>query len=138
MTYMSVEPIVSRLTDRLLPVFFAGHIGVGIILLVMHRVTSVPLFMTLWLSTGLGGGVVYTISAKAKADKSYDKDSMTIAENIGHTLGLLTAVCMAVAFGTASPNIMLVFGSVSAFLAVISMTWINRKEYRRDNKNCEG
>lgn len=137
-TYMSVEPIVSRLTDRLLPVFFAGHIGVGIILLVMHRVTSVPLFMTLWLSTGLGGGVVYTISAKAKADKSYDKDSMTIAENIGHTLGLLTAVCMAVAFGTASPNIMLVFGSVSAFLAVISMTWINRKEYRRDNKNCEG
>ena len=136
-TYMSVEPIVSKLTNRLLPVFFSGHICVGILLLVMHRVTSVPLFITLWLATGLGGGVVYTVSARAKAQKCFDKNSMTIAENIGHTLGLLIAVCMAAGFDTASPKIMLAFGSTSAFLAVISMTLIIVKENYRENINCE-
>lgn len=136
-TYMSVEPIVSKLTDRLLPMFFAGHFCVGVLLFVMHRVTSVPLFITLWLATGLGGGVVYTISARAKEQKCFDKDSMTIAENIGHTLGLLIAICMATGFDTASPKIMLVFASVSAFLAVISMTLIIGKEHRHENINCD-
>ena len=136
-TYMSVEPIVSKLTNRFLPVFFAGHIWIGILLLVMHRVASVPLFITLWLATGLGGGVVYTISARAKTQKCFDRNSMTIAENIGHTLGLLIAVCMAAGLDTASPKIMLAFGSASAFLAVISMTLIIVKENYHENINCE-
>ncbi len=136
-TYMSVEPIVSKLTDRLLPVFFAGHFCVGILLFVMNRVSTVPLFITLWLATGLGGGVVYTISARAKEKKCFDKDSMDIAENIGHTLGLLIAICMAAGFGTASPKIMLVFGSASAFLAIILMALIIGKEHRHESINCE-
>ncbi len=127
-TYMSVEPIVSRLTNRILPVFYAGHIGIGILLFVMHGVTSVPLFIVLWLVTGFGGGVVYTISARAKATGSYQKNSMTIAENIGHTLGLLTAVGMAAIFGRSSPQIMLLFGSASALLAVLTMLLIPGKE----------
>jgi len=126
-TYMSVEPIVSRLTSRIVPVFYVGHIGIGIILFAMHYVTSVPVFIVLWLVTGFGGGVVYTISAQAQATDSYRKDSMTIAENIGHTLGLLTAVIIAVAFGELSQQIMLVFGSVSALLAVVSMLLISKK-----------
>lgn len=137
-TYMSVEPIVSRLTDRIIPVFFAGHIGIGILLFVMHCVTSLPVFIMLWLLTGLGGGVVYTISARAKANNSYQKDSMTIAENIGHTLGLLTAAGMAVVFGEISPKIMLVFASVSAFLAVVSMALISGKENCHESIHSEG
>ncbi len=137
-TYMSVEPIVSRLTSRILPVFYAGHIGIGILLYTMHFVTSLPLFIVLWLVTGFGGGVVYTISARAKATGSYQKDSMTIAENIGHTLGLLTAVGVAAVFGNVSPQIMLVFGSVSALLAVISMTLISRKENYHENIHRAG
>lgn len=127
-TYMSVEPIVSRLTNRILPVFYAGHIGISILLFVMHDVTSVPLFIVLWLVTGFGGGVVYTIAAEAKATGSFQKDSMTIAENIGHTLGLLIAVGVAAVFGNVAPKIMLVFGSGSALLAVVTMTLISRKE----------
>lgn len=127
-TYMSVEPVVSRMTSRILPVFFIGHIGIGILLLVMRSVTSVPLFIALWLTTGFGGGVVYTISAIAKATGSYQKDSMTIAENIGHTLGLLTTVVMAAIFGRSSPHIMLVLGSAAALLAAMTMALIYRKE----------
>ncbi len=127
-TYMSVEPIVSKLTVRTLPVFYAGHIGISILLLTMSFVNDTPLFIALWLMTGFGGGVVYTIAAKAKSVGSYDKDSMTISENIGHTLGLLSATCAAAIFGEQSPHIMLVFGAASAVLAVIFMTFISRKE----------
>lgn len=137
-TYMSVEPIISRLTNRILPVFYGGHIGIGILLFVMHDVTSVPLFIVLWLVTGFGGGVVYTISIRAKDTGSYQKDSMTIAENIGHTLGLLTAVGVAAVFSNVSPQIMLVLGSVSALLAVAAMALISRKENYHESIHSEG
>lgn len=137
-TYISVEPIVSRLISRLQPVFYVGHIGIGILLFTMHFVTSVPLFIVLWLVTGFGGGVVYTISARAKSTGSYQKESMTIAENIGHTLGLLTAVGVAAIFGSISPKIMLVFGSVSALLAVATMALIFRKENYHENIHSKG
>lgn len=129
-TYMSVEPLVSRLTDRILLVFYIGHIGIGILVFVMHLVTSVSLFIVLWLVTGFGGGVVYTISLRAKAAGVYQKNSMTIAENIGHALGLLTAVGVAAFWGEFSPQIMLIFSSASAFLAVVSMMLIPGKEQK--------
>jgi hypothetical protein len=128
-TYMSVEPVVSKLTPKIISVFYAGHIGISAILFTMHFITLKPLFIALWIITGFGGGVVYTISAKAKADSSYNKNSMTISENIGHTFGLLLAVCIAAVAGNNSPQIMLIFGSVSAFLAVVSMTFIIRREH---------
>lgn len=137
-TYMSVEPVISRMTDTLLPVFYAGHIGIGILLFVMYHITSVILFTVLWIVSGFGGGVVYTIPAKAKAKDSYQKDSMTIAENISHTLGLLTAVGVAVIFSETSPQIMLMLGSASAFLAVVSMMLISIKEHYHENIHSEG
>lgn len=129
-TYMSVEPLVSKLTSRILPVFYAGHIGISLLLLIMSFTGNTPLFTVFWLITGFGGGVVYTISARAKSAGGYDKDSMTIAENIGHTLGLLAATVTAAISGSHSPRIMLISGSVSAMLAVISMSLISRKENR--------
>lgn len=126
-TYMSVEPIVSKLTDKMLPVFFAGHIGISLLLFAMNYVTDILVFIILWLITGFGGGVVYTISARAKSAGSYNKESMTISENIGHTLGLLTATVIAAAFGVGAPRIMLIFGSVSAMFAAVSMTLVLRK-----------
>lgn len=137
-TYMSVEPIISRLTNHILPVFYTGHIGIGILLFAMRFVTSVQVFIILWLVTGFGGGVVYTISARAKSTGSYQKNSMTIAENIGHTLGLLTAVGMAAVFGNISPQIMLVFGSVSALLAAAAMALISRKENHHESIHSRG
>lgn len=127
-TYMSVEPIVGKLTDRVLPVFFAGHIGISLLLAVMSLVTNLPLFTVLWVITGFGGGVVYTISACAKESGSYSKDSMTISENIGHTLGLLTAVIVAILCKDQSPRMMLLFGSASAMAAVVCMLFTRRKE----------
>lgn len=127
-TYMSVEPLVSRLTDKTRPVFYAGHIGISLLLLSMGFITDRLLFIVLWQVTGFGGGVVYTISAIAKKSGCYVKDSMTVSENIGHTLGLLTAVGIAAVFGGLSPKIMLIAGSVSAALAVVSMMFILRKE----------
>lgn len=137
-TYMSVEPIVSRLTERVRPVFYVGHIGISLLLLTMSFVTANSLFILLWLITGFGGGVVYTISAMAKADGSYHKDSMTISENIGHTLGLLSSVTVAAIFPTQSPQLMLVFGSVSAMLAVISMSLMIKKENDYENIHSKG
>lgn len=128
-TYMLVEPVMSSLTSKFTAVFYAGHIGVSIILFVMHLVTSEQLFILLWLFTGFGGGAVYTISAKAKAEGSYNKDSMTVSENIGHTLGLLTSVCIAALTADRSPRIMLLFGSVSAMLAVMTMLFSTAKHY---------
>lgn len=132
-TYMSVEPIISRLTPKVTPIFHAGHIGICILLFVMHLATRTSLFAILWLATGFGGGVVYTITAKAKINGAYDKTSMTISENIGHTFGLLTAVCVAALMPEQSLDIMLVLGSISAMLAVISMFLITRKENRYEH-----
>ena len=126
-TYISVEPVVSRITKRFLTVFYVGHIGISVLLLLMYYVASVPIFIVLWLMTGFGGGVVYTISAKAKEMGYYNKDSMVIAENIGHTLGLLIAVGISVLWATDAPRIMLIFGAVSALLAVVSMILITRR-----------
>lgn len=126
-TYMSVEPVVSKLTSKIIPVFYAGHIGISVLLFVMRLVTSKLLFVILWLITGFGGGVVYTISAKAKVDGSYDKNSMIVSENIGHTLGLLVAVNIAALASNQSPGIMLVFGSISAILAVVTMIFLTVK-----------
>lgn len=116
-TYMSVEPVISSKTDKLLPVFYAGHIGISLLLFTMGFVHNRIVFLALWLITGFGGGVVYTISATAKVIGTYNKDSMAISENIGHTLGLFTATIIAALFGTKSPQIMLIFGSISATFA---------------------
>ncbi len=129
-TYMLVEPIVSMLTNRILLVFYIGHIGISIILLSMSFLTNDLMFIVLWIITGFGGGVVYTISARAKLVCSYDKKSMTISENIGHTLGLLTATVIASFFEKASLHIMLILGAASALFTVLSMTFILRKENR--------
>ncbi len=138
-TYMSVEPIISKCTDRIVPVFFAGHLGIGLLLFGMHFVTDLRVFILLWIVTGCGGGVVYTIAAKAKASGQYDKDAMTVSENLGHTFGLMTAVGIAALMGERSHDIMLLFGSVSALLAAVSMAIILgsgtiRKELHHENR----
>ena len=127
-TYMSVEPVVSKRPPRLLMVFFVGHIGIAVLLVCMSIVNNSVLFIVLWLVTGFCGGVVYTISGCAKRSGVHHKDSMTIAENIGHTGGLATTVLAAVFLGNAAPEIMLILGSISALLAVLCMRIINRKE----------
>lgn len=132
-TYMSVEPLVSKRTDKIILVFFAGHLGISLLLFCMHFVTEMHLFVLLWLVTGFGGGAVYTIAAKAKAAGSYDKNAMTVSENTGHTLGLLTAAVIAAAAGETSPGIMLLFGSASALFAAVTMAFVLRKEKSHEN-----
>ena len=132
-TYMSAEPAVSRLTKKTMPVFFAGHTAVFVLLLSMSFVTDRALFIVLWLLTGFGGGTVYTITAKAKQSGRYDKYSMTVSENAGHALGLLAAVIVSAVFGTYSPDIMLVCGSVSALAAMLCMTVTAGKEKKHEN-----
>ena len=126
-TYMSVEPIVSKTPAKDIAVFYAGHLGIGALLFAMSFVKLNPLFIALWLVTGFGGGVVYTISARAKSDGCFDKRSMNISENIGHTSGLAIAVIIAALFGAFSPRIMLVFGAASALPAVAAMTFTIKK-----------
>ena len=137
-TYMSVEPVLSRLTNKVTLVFYIGHSVICLLLLIMSRVTVGTEFIILWLLTGFGGGTVYTISARAKSKGTFDKSSMTVAENIGHTLGLLASVVVAACFGDNSPSMMLVHGSVSAFFAIISMTLTIRKEKHHESisNNC--
>ena len=137
-TYMSVEPVASRCTNRILLVFFSGHLGISLLLFVMHLVTDLRLFVLLWLVTGFGGGAVYTIAARAKAAGQYDKEAMTVSENLGHTLGLLTAAAAAAVFGNVSPQIMLVSGSVSALLAAAAMALIFRKEHHHESIRSKG
>lgn len=125
-TYMSVEPVISGRTKKILPIFFAGHLGISVLLSSMSFIQEMPVFLILWLITGFGGGVVYTISAQAKKVRKFDKNSMTIAENFGHTFGLLTAVGISALYQNA-PEIMLRFGAFSAFLAVLGMLLISGK-----------
>ncbi len=127
-TYMSVEPVMSRLTPKLYPVFYTGHIGITVILLTMSLVNVSAVFVILWLVTGLGGGAVYTIPGIAESKGVYCKASMTVAENIGHTAGLMTAVAVSAVFGDVSPKIMLIFGAASAVIAVLLMAANTPKE----------
>ena len=137
-TYMSVEPVLSRLTNKVTLVFYIGHSVICLLLLLMSRSTIGTEFIILWLLTGFGGGTVYTISARAKSRGTFDKSSMTVAENIGHTLGLLAAVIVAACFWDNSPSMMLIYGSVSAFFAIISMTLTIRKEKHHESISNNG
>lgn len=130
---MSVEPIVSKITSKYIKVFFAGHIGISLLLLTMSFLTGKTVFLILWIITGFGGGAVYTISAVAKDSGGYEKTSMTIAENIGHVCGLAVAVVSAYLFDSFSLRIVLLLGATSAFLAVLSMCKIIRKENLYEN-----
>ena len=132
-TYMSVEPAVSGLTKKLMPVFYTGHTAVFVLLFFMSFVTDTTLFIILWLLTGFGGGTVYTITAKAKQSGKYNKDSMTVSENAGHTLGLLAAVIVSAFFGTYSPDIMLVCGAFSAVAAILCMIVTTGKEKQHES-----
>lgn len=127
-TYMSVEPLLSKLTKRVTLIFYAGHIAISALLCLMSFVTGSKLFIALWLVTGFGGGAVYTISAKARATGMYDKTSMTVSENVGHTLGLLSAVIVAAIAPALSLRVMLILGAISAALAVASMIFTNRRD----------
>ena len=137
-TYMSVEPLVSRLTKDVTPVFYIGHSVICLLLLVMSQFTSGTVFILLWLLTGFGGGTVYTISERARAKGKYDKSSMTVSENLGHTFGLLSAVVIAAFLGNAAPYVMLVCGSASAFLAILCMTLTIRKEKQHESIKDNG
>lgn len=135
-TYMSVEPIVSRLTSRLTAVFWGGHISICIILAAMSFIRSLPLFTVLWIITGFGGGTVYTISALAKKYGAYNKNDMTVSENLGHTFGLLTAVAVsALSNEYTAPHIMLIFASVSALLAAFALYQIRRNQHESYGKS---
>lgn len=138
MTYMSVEPVASRLTKKIMPVFFIGHSAVFVLLLAMSLVTDTTLFVVLWLLTGFGGGTVYTINATAKQSGRHDKDSMTVSENLGHTLGLLAAVIVSAVFGSYSPDIMLVCGALSALAAMLCMTFTAGKEKHNESISDNG
>ena len=133
LTYSSVEPVVSRITGKVLPVFYVGHMGISLLLFAMSFVNDKLPFFLLWFITGFGGGVVYTIAARAKAIKNYNKDAMTISENVGHTLGILVAVMMAALFQTKSMRIMLVLGALSAVFAVVFMALGPGKEKKYEN-----
>lgn len=132
-TYMSVEPILSKFTKRLLPPFFIGHTGICILLFIMSLINDNTIFTILWLITGFGGGVVYTIAPQAISVNCYDKNSMTISENIGHTLGLLTAVIISLLSYNHSLQIMLILGSVSAMSAIITMIFTLKKRCNYEN-----
>ena len=137
-TYMSVEPVASRLTKKIMPVFYIGHSAVFVLLLSMSFVTDTTLFILLWMLTGFGGGTVYTIAATAKQSGQYRKDSMTVAENFGHTLGLLAAVIVSAVFGASSPDIMLVCGAFSALAAILCMTVTAGKEKYHESISDNG
>lgn len=132
-TYMSVEPVASCLTKKIMPVFFIGHSAVFVLLLSMSFVADTTLFLVLWLLTGFGGGTVYTITTKAKQSGKYNKDSMTVSENLGHTFGLFVAVIVSALFGTYSPSIMLVCGAFSAVAAILCMIVTTGKEKQHES-----
>ena len=120
-TYMSVEPIAQRFHAKTLPLFFAGHIGVCLVLCLMCVMLYGPMFIPLWLITGFGGGVVFTIVRLAEECRCADKISMTSSENIGHTCGLLIAVTASAVCQQYATQLMLVAAAASALLAAISM-----------------
>ena len=51
-----------------------------------------------------------------------------VSENVGHTLGLLSAVIVAAIAPALSLRVMLILGAISAALAVASMLFTNRRD----------
>lgn len=130
--YILSEHIFSRLIKKIMPVFYLGQLSVFIILLSMNFVTNTTLFIILWLLTGLCDGTVCTITDKTKRSRTYDKKSMTFAENAGCILGLVSAVMFSAFFDTYSPDIMLICGAVSTLATILCMIITIQKEKKYD------
>ena len=127
-TYMSVEIVMKkvlkeRMSDEALPVFYTGHSGIVILLLIMSLSDPADLwYIPLWIIMGFCGGTVFTIYIQADKDDARDEDSMTVCENVGHIVGIFGALVLAFLYGNISVNITLAMSSVSGLIAIILMT----------------
>ena len=137
-TYMMVEPLTKKMKIKNLPLFFIGHIFVCFLLQSMSLIHNLDVFILLWLVTGLGGGVVYTITVQAKEMGFYEKTSMDIAENVGHTIGLVAAVAVSAITKDKALEIMLRLGSFSAFFTILTMIITLRKGKKHEIVNNNG
>ena len=121
-TYMSTEIILKEKTKSL-PVFYTGHLGIVILLLIMSFMDVSNLwFLVLWIVMGSCGGTVYTIYIEADKLNARDEDSMTVCENIGHITGIIVALVLSFFYAGDALNITFRLSSASALTAIALMT----------------
>ncbi len=113
----------------------AGHISVSVILLAIFFTNhDLPILLTAWFLSGFGGGTVFCIKRLAKTWSTWDHTSdMDAWENIGHVIGVLSAIMLVVA----TNNLLSLFPAASflAMCTVCVVTIANTKHRRFTEKS---
>lgn len=105
--------------------FLAGCLGCMAIFAEYHQPYIV---LGLWLLTGLGGGSVFCIR---HLSARYENINMDLSENIGHVLGPVLAVLIAVIWPGNEFPILLIASCLSVLLAILFALFIQVKEIRQ-------
>lgn len=93
--YIITEPFVKKMQwDKWLAIAVCAHLFNAMVLLGMHFFfdANILLSITLWVLTGFGGGNVFCIKKALASRITYDKDVWSLSEQLGHILGVVTAL----------------------------------------------
>lgn len=96
--YTITEPLIQKLKwDKWYAIALGAHIFNAIVLTGMYIYVdfSITTALLLWVSTGFGGGNVFCIKKALSSKIKYDKDVWSFSEQLGHILGVLSALVVA-------------------------------------------
>jgi hypothetical protein len=93
--YTITEPLIQKLRWRKWKeLSILAHVFNAVVLLAMYYMVSKNIYYTvaLWVLTGFGGGNVFCIKKALSDTVKYDKNVWSFSEQIGHVLGVCTAL----------------------------------------------
>lgn len=93
--YTITEPLVQKLKwDKWYSIALGAHVFNAIVLTGMYIFVdiSITTALLLWVLTGFGGGNVFCIKKALSSAVVYDKNVWSFSEQIGHILGVLSAL----------------------------------------------
>jgi len=93
--YTITEPLVKKLKwDKWYVISIGAHLFNSVVLIGMFVFLDINILWTvcLWVLTGFGGGNVFCIKKAIASKYVYDKDVWSFSEQIGHIVGVLSAL----------------------------------------------
>ena len=97
--YTITEPLVHKLRwNKWYVVAIGAHYFNALVLLGMFLFVEKNIYVALclWILTGFGGGNVFCIKKALAVRVTYNKSVWSFSEQIGHVLGVLTAILLVV------------------------------------------
>lgn len=126
LSYISVPHIIGSRYPAA-PVVIGAHFALALVLLALGAAPHAsPLWIVLWIATGLFGGTVVYLTRLAETDFRFSGAHLTTFENLGHVFGALLALLW-VALKLPLDGLMTIAAGFAIATAILTWLAITRK-----------